>query len=71
MAKKTPPKSGQPWTPADVKQLKQEINQNTPTPLMGLHLGRSPVAVQDKANALGLSTKPVNQRPNKKLKPKR
>jgi hypothetical protein len=68
---KTPPKSRQTWTPADVTQLKREINENTPTPLMALHLGRSPIAVQDKANALGLSTKPVNQRPNKKLKSKR
>jgi hypothetical protein len=59
----TPPKSGKPWTAPDVKQLKQEIKQNTPTRVMGLHLGRSPQAVQQKANDLGLSTKPTNQRP--------
>jgi hypothetical protein len=60
---KTPPNSGKQWTPADIKQLKQEIKQNTPTRLMGLHLGRSPEAIQQKANDLDLSTKPTNQRP--------
>jgi hypothetical protein len=60
---KTPPNSGKAWTPADVKQLKQEIKQNTPTRVMGLHLGRTPEAAENKANDLGLSTKPTNQRP--------
>lgn len=60
---KTPPNSGKQWSPADVKQLKQEIKQNTPTRVMGLHLGRSPEAVQQKANELDLSIKPTNQRP--------
>lgn len=60
---KTPPNNGKPWKPADVRRLKQEIKENTPTRVMGLHLGRSPEAVQSKANALGLSTKPTNQRP--------
>jgi hypothetical protein len=32
---------------------------------MGFKLGRTPGAVQGHANDLGLSTKPVNQRPNK------
>lgn len=60
---KTPPKSGAAWTAADIKQLKTEIKQNAPTRVMGLHLGRSPGAVQSKANDLGLSTKPTNQSP--------
>lgn len=62
MAKK-PPNSGKSWTPSEVKQLKQEIKQNTPTRVMGLKHGRSPAAVQSKANDLGLSTKPTNQSP--------
>ena len=57
------PVSGKPWTSQDVSQLKREIRQNSPTRVMGLHLGRSPEAVQQKANELGLSTKPTNQRP--------
>jgi len=60
---KTPPNSGKPWTPAEVRQLKQEIKENTPTRVMGLKHGRSPEAVQGKANDLGLSTKPTNQSP--------
>jgi hypothetical protein len=60
---KTPKNSGERWTPTQVTQLKTEIKQNTPTRVMGLHQNRSPEAVQSKANALGLSTKPTNQRP--------
>jgi hypothetical protein len=60
---KTPPNSGRPWTASEVKQLKQEIRENTPTRVMGLKHGRSPGAVQAKANGLGLSTKPVNRSP--------
>jgi hypothetical protein len=62
---KTPAKHGQEWKPADDKQLKQLIRENTPTRVMGLKLERTPGAVQQHANDLGLSTKPVNQRPNK------
>ena len=47
----------------DEAQLRREIKQNTPTRILGLHLERSPGAVQQKANDLGLSTKPTNQRP--------
>jgi hypothetical protein len=60
---KTPPNSGKRWTPSEVQQLKTEIKQNTPTRVMGLKHGRTPEAVQSKANDLGLSTKPTNQSP--------
>lgn len=60
---KTPPNSGKPWTSADITQMKKEIRENTPTRVMGLHLGRTPEAVQSEANKLGLSTKPTNQSP--------
>jgi hypothetical protein len=63
---KTPSNSGKAWSPSDVSKLKKEISQNTSTRVMGLHLGRSPEAVQSKANDLGLSTKPTNQRPDKR-----
>lgn len=62
---KTPAKHRQPWTGANDKQLKQLIRENTPTRVMGLKLQRSPAAVQQHASDLGLSTKPVNQRPSK------
>jgi len=60
---KVPPKSGQAWTPADVKQLKQLAKENTPTRVIGLKLGRTPVAVAQKASNESVSLKPVNQRP--------
>jgi hypothetical protein len=65
---KKPANSGKAWTSPDVQMLKKEIAQNTPTRVMGLHLGRSPEAVQSKANELGLSTKPTNQSPYNRRK---
>ena len=62
---KTPKNHGKSWTPAQNRELKKLIRENTPTRVMGLKLGRTPGAVQGHANELGLSTKPVNQRPNK------
>lgn len=68
MARKQP-NAGKPWTRGEVAQLKKELGQNTPTRVLGIHLGRTPGAVQQKVNALGLSTKPVNRSPRpKKLK---
>lgn len=55
--------SGKTWTPADVKQLKREVKQNTPTRVLGLHLGRTPGAVAQKASELGISLKPTNKPP--------
>lgn len=60
---KTPKNHGKPWTPAQIALLKQEIKQNTPTRIHGIHQGRTPAAVQQKANDLGLSLKPTNQSP--------
>ena len=47
------------------KSLSAFIKENTPTRVMGIKLRRTTEAVQQKANEIGLSTKPVNQRPNK------
>lgn len=60
---KKPANSGKSWSGADVSQLRKEIRQNTPTRVLGLHLKRTPGAVQQKAKELGLSTKPTNQSP--------
>jgi hypothetical protein len=56
------------WTPAQDQQMGQLIRQNTPTRVMGLKLGRTPEAVQQHANELGLSTKPTNQSPYNRRK---
>jgi hypothetical protein len=63
MAPKKPPNSGKPWTPKQETQLRKELASNTPTRVAALHLGRTPGAVQQKANDMGLSTKPANRPP--------
>jgi hypothetical protein len=65
---KIPPKSGQSWTPADVKALKQLAKENTPTRVAGLKLGRTPGAVAQKASQEGISLKPTNQSPYNRTK---
>ena len=55
--------AGKHWSSTDTAQLRKEVKGNTPTRVMALHLGRTPEAVQQKANDLGLSTKPTNQSP--------
>lgn len=58
-----PKNHGKPWTPSDNAQLRREAAQNTPTRVLGLHLGRTPGAVAQHASDLGLSLKPTNQPP--------
>jgi hypothetical protein len=59
----TPKNHGQPWKPADDKQLKQLAKENTPTRVIGLKMGRTPGAVQTHASEKGVSLKPTNQKP--------
>lgn len=69
MAAKKPTNQGKAWTPTQEKQLKQLARDNTPTRVIGLKLGRTPGAVQTKAQDLNVSLKPVNQSPyNRKNK---
>ena len=65
---KTPSNHGKDWTPPQDRQLKQLIRENTPTRVIGLKLGRTPGAVQQHTNDLGLSTKPTNQSPYNRRK---
>jgi len=65
---KTPTNHGKQWTPQQVRQLQQLANQNTPTRVMGLKLGRTPDAVQQKASEEGISLKPTNQSPYNRRK---
>lgn len=67
MAKK-PGNHGKDWTSTDVKHLKQLAKENTPTRVMGLKLGRTPAAVQQKASAENISLKPTNQSPYNRSK---
>jgi len=51
------------WRPADEDHLRRLIARNTPTRVIGLHLGRSERAVRKKAERLGLSLLPANRAP--------
>jgi hypothetical protein len=55
--------AGKQWTPAQEQQLKREAAGNTPTRVIGLHLGRPEGGVRAKAAELGVSLKPTNQSP--------
>jgi hypothetical protein len=63
MTKTKPANQGKTWTPAQESQLKKLAKGNTPTPLIGYKLGRTPAAVQSKAQDLNVSLKPVNKSP--------
>jgi hypothetical protein len=65
---KTPKNHGKDWTAAELRQMKQEVKQNTPTRVLALHLGRTPGAVQQKASQENISLKPTNQSPYGKKK---
>jgi len=55
--------TGKEWTPKDVSQLRQLANQNTPTRVIGLKLGRTENAVYAKASDKNISLDPVNRSP--------
>lgn len=55
--------TGQPWTKHDVQELRGLAQENTPTRVIGLKLGRTEDAVRSKATEKGVSLKPVNQSP--------
>jgi hypothetical protein len=63
MTNKKPVNQGKEWTPTHEKLLRNLVRENTPTRVMGLKLGRTPEAVQTKASNMGVSLKPVNQKP--------
>jgi len=52
---KKPLNSGKPWTPSDVKLLKEDIRHHTPTRKIATHLKRTVDAIYDKCSELHLS----------------
>jgi hypothetical protein len=60
--------SGKDWTSTEVKQLRRETGENTPTRVIGLHLGRTENAIRNKASEIGISLKPTNQSPYNRRK---
>jgi hypothetical protein len=60
---KRPPNDGKHWSKDEVRKLEKLADQNTPTRVIGLKLGRSPAAVYTKASNEDIPLKPTNQRP--------
>lgn len=60
---KNPNNHGKTWSSNDDQRLRQLADQNTPTRVMGLKLGRTEDAVRTHASDLGVSLKPTNQSP--------
>ncbi len=65
---KPPSNHGKQWTSDDVSNLQRLANQNTPTRVMGIKLGRTPDAVAQKASEEHISLKPTNQSPYNRRK---
>ena len=65
---KTPSNHGKQWKPDDLAQLLRLANQNTPTRVMGIKLGRTPESVYQKASEENISLKPTNQSPYNRRK---
>jgi len=65
---KDPPNHGKPWTPQDVRQLKDLAKGNTPTRVIGLKTGRTEDSIYAKASAEGIPLKPTNQSPYNRKK---
>ena len=66
---KEPKNHGKAWTPADLRALQTLARENTPTRVIGLKMGRTPDAVQQKASTAGISLKPTNRAPYNRRKP--
>lgn len=60
--------SGKLWMPKEVKEVKKLAQENTPTRVIGLKLGRTEEAIRTKASEEGISLKPTNQSPYNRTK---
>lgn len=60
--------TGKTWSSSDVRDLKQLAQENTPTRVIGLKLGRTEDAIRTKASEKSVSLKPTNQSPYNRSK---
>ncbi len=67
MARK-PSNHGKSWTEGNLTKLQKLADQNTPTRVIGLKLGRTPESIYSKASDEGVSLKPTNQSPYNRRK---
>jgi hypothetical protein len=64
-------RSREPWSPADLRKLRQLAKGNTPTGVMSVKLQRPPAAIRSKAQREGISLKPINRSPYSRRKTRR
>ena len=57
-----------PWTPPEIRQLRELAKGNTPTRVIGVKLGRPEDGVRSKAQREGISLAPPNQKPYNRRK---
>ena len=55
--------AGKPWTDDDVKMLRKLVDENTPTRVIALKMGRSESAIYSAASRYEISLMPMNQSP--------
>ena len=60
--------AGKNWSSQEVRSLKNLANQNTPTRVIGLKLGRPVAGVYAKASEKNISLAPTNQSPYNRRK---
>lgn len=65
---KPPPNHGKPWIPQDVQKLRILAEQNTPTRVIGLKLGRTEDSIYSQSSQAGVSLSPTNQSPYNRKK---
>ncbi len=65
---KQPKNHGKEWNKTDLNYLIQLVNQNTPTRVIGIKLGRTEDAIRSMASEESISLKPVNQSPYNRRK---
>ena len=53
--------TGKSWTKDDKKRLKKLANENTPTRVIGLKLGRTEASIYSQASLLEVSLEPPNR----------
>jgi hypothetical protein len=56
-------RAGEPWTAAELNQLKSLARRNTPTGVLSVKLQRPLAAVRSKAQREGISLRPANRSP--------
>ena len=57
--KRKPLNSGKPWSPNDMKRLKEDIKHHTPARMIALHLKRTVDSIYAKASAMHMTLRPV------------